>query len=271
MHTANIHYRSSRIHYSYGGSGDRLLLCLHGYGETEESFHFLERYLPAGYLLVAVDLPFHGATVWNEGLTFTTGDLLAITEAIAQQHQCLPGRMTLMGFSMGGRMALSLLEQVPERVNKLVLLAPDGLKVNIWYRFATRSLVGKQLFRFTMWHPQWFLRFLQAGNKLGLINQSVFKFTNHYIHDRQVREDLYNRWTCMRLFRPHLPTIKKQIVQYGIAVRLLYGKYDRIIRYERGEKFRTGIESLCTLQVIPTGHQVLQEKNVSAILSLLES
>lgn len=271
MQSATILYKDSQIHYSFGGNGEKLLLCLHGYGESEKTFHFLEKHLPAGYRLVAIDLPFHGGTQWNEGLDFTVTDLLAILGSIRQSLQLPAARMTLAAFSMGGRVALSLLEHIPDQIDKVILLAPDGLKVNFWYRFATRSWVGKQLFRYTMQHPGWFYRFLKAGNKLGLINQSIFKFTNYYIHDRPVREQLYNRWTCMRHFRPRLRVIRSLIGQHQVPVKLLYGKYDRIIRHERGEKFSRGIESFCTLQIIPTGHQVLQEKNVSTILSLLES
>lgn len=271
MQTALITYRSSQINYSYGGNGEKLLVCLHGYGESEKSFHFLEQQLPSGYRIVAIDLPFHGATRWNEGLNISVDDLMTIINAICQQHYGFTGRITFAGYSMGGRVALSLFEHIPAQTDRIILLAPDGLKVNFWYRLATRTFIGNRLFRYTMYHPQWFFQFLKAGNKLGLINQSIFKFTNFYIHDRQVREELYLRWTCMRRIRPCLSTIKRLITQNQVPARLLYGQYDRIIRYERGEKFRMGIESFCTLQIIPTGHQVLHEKHSSVILSLLES
>jgi pimeloyl-ACP methyl ester carboxylesterase len=271
MQTTFISYKSSQIHYSYCGNGQNVLLCLHGYGESERNFRFLESYLPAGYRLFAIDMPFHGETQWKEGLNCTPDDLLAIINNLCLEHHILHARLTLAGFSMGGRAALSLLQNIPAQIDKVLLLAPDGLTVNIWYKLATRTIVGNRLFRFTMQHPRWFMWLLKAGNKLGVINQSIYKFCQYYIHDRQVREELYNRWTCMRHFKPQLSTIKRIIVQDSIPIRLLYGKHDRIIRHERGEKFRHGIESLCTLQVIPTGHQVLQEKNAAVIIELLKS
>lgn len=271
MQSAFITYRASKIHYSYSGSGEKLLLGLHGYGESEKSFHFLASYLPAGYHLLAIDLPFHGKTQWNEGLDFSTDDLIAIINGICQQQGGNMGRLTLAGFSMGGRVALSLLEKLPAQIDKVLLLAPDGLQVNIWYRLATRTFIGNHLFRFTMHHPQWFMWLLKAGNSLGLINQSIYKFTRYYIHDAQERSALYNRWTCLRKIRPRLPVIKKTVAAHAIPVRLLYGEYDRIILPARGEKFRRGIESFCTLQIIPTGHQVLREKNAAVILELLAS
>jgi pimeloyl-ACP methyl ester carboxylesterase len=271
MQAAFLPYRSSQVHYCWFGTGQKLLLCLHGYGESEASFHFLERYISADYTLIAPDLPFHGKTQWHEGMNFSIADLVAITEALHAKHGDGNSRITLLGYSMGGRVALQLLQSLSTRIEKTVLLAPDGLKVNIWYWLATQTWPGNRLFRFTMKHPGWFFTLLQTGNKLKLINQSVLKFTRHYIHDTAVRRLLYERWTCMRAIKPNLASIKKLIRTHDLPVCLLYGQYDRIIRHTRGEKFRSGIESFCTLHIIQTGHQVLQEKYVNEIIQLIES
>jgi pimeloyl-ACP methyl ester carboxylesterase len=271
MQTDFITYRSSKVHYCWFGTGQKVLLCLHGYGESEQTFRFLEKYLSAEYTVFAIDLPFHGNTQWLEGLRFTTDDLLAITESLRIKHNREASKITLLGYSMGGRVALQLLLTIPEKIERIILLAPDGLKVNFWYWLATQTYLGNRLFGFTMKHPGWFFSLLQAGNRLKLINQSVLKFTRYYIHDTTVRRLLYERWTCMRAIRPRLAFVKKLIRTHQLPVRLLYGQYDRIIRYERGEKFRKGIESFCTLHIIQTGHQVLQEKYVNQIIQLIQS
>jgi pimeloyl-ACP methyl ester carboxylesterase len=271
MQTAFIHYQSSQVHYSYCGNGETALVCLHGYGESSDSFHFLEQYLPAHYRLIAIDLPFHGQTQWKEGLNCTPQDLQAIIQSICTALHLSQAKIAFAGFSMGGRVALSLLQTMPAQTDRLLLLAPDGLVVNFWYRLAAQTSIGNRLFRFTMRHPTWFFWLLKTGKRLGLINPSIYKFTSYYIHDPVVREQLYQRWTCMRHFKPHLPAIKQLVRQQRIAVALLYGKYDRIILAKRGENFRRGIESFCTLQVISTGHQVLQEKNAAMIIQLLQT
>lgn len=271
MPTDFIPYRSSKVHYCRFGAGQKILLCFHGYGESEETFHFLANYITADYTLFAIDLPFHGKTQWQEGLRFTVTDLLAIIESLCEKYSLVSNQFTLLGYSMGGRVALQLLQVIPAKIEKTVLLAPDGLKVNIWYRLATQTYLGNKLFGFTMKHPGWFFTLLQAGNRLKLINQSVLKFTRYYINDTTVRRLLYERWTCMRAIKPNLTYIKKLIRTHQIPVRLLYGQYDRIIRFERGEKFRKGIDSFCTLHIIQTGHQVLQEKHVNQIIQLIQS
>jgi pimeloyl-ACP methyl ester carboxylesterase len=271
MQTDIFSYRSSKVHYCWFGTGEKIIFCFHGYGETKESFRVLEKDLDPEYTVIAIDLPFHGQTQWHEGLHFSTADLLAITEALHTKHGAANSRLTLVGYSMGGRVALQLLQLIPQNIEKLVLLAPDGLKVNFWYWLATQTFIGNRLFAYTMKHPAWFFSLLQAGNRLKLINQSVLKFTRFYIHDTTVRRQLYERWTGMRAIKPDLALIKKLIHANRLPVRLLYGQYDRIIRHERGEKFRKGIESFCTLHIIQTGHQVLQEKHADQIMHLIQS
>jgi pimeloyl-ACP methyl ester carboxylesterase len=79
MQTSFLPYRSSQVHYCWFGTGQKLILCLHGYGESLESFQFLEKYIGKEYTLIAIDLPFHGKTQWNEGLQFSVADLVTIT------------------------------------------------------------------------------------------------------------------------------------------------------------------------------------------------
>jgi len=262
---------SSRIHYLLGGTGDKLLVCFHGYGESAESFAFLEESLGKDFTILAIDLPFHGETDWKEGLFFDPQELVALIGQMAAGRPGGDGKWWLMGYSMGGRIALSLLEKIPEKVKKLILLAPDGLKVNVWYWLATQTRPGNALFRWTMQKPGWFFLLLRVGNALKLVNRSVYKFTLYYIDQAAVRSELYLRWTILRGFRPDIRSIQALIRKKQIPVRLLYGQYDRIIRYERGEKFlKGGIEGWCRLTLLPVGHQLLQARHLDVILSLLK-
>jgi len=199
-------------------------------------------------------------------LTFTVNDLQKIIALI------LPGsnrKFSLIGFSLGGRVALALFEAMPSRVEKMILLAPDGLKVNFWYWLSTQTLAGNRLFAFTMKYPGWFFALLKILNKLKFVNASIFKFVNFYIGDKEVRRLLYARWTSMRKLKPGLPRIRSLVLTNQTQVRLLYGKHDRIILPARGQKFIKGIEKFCTLSLIRSGHQVLAGKHVQQIVQAL--
>ena len=272
----SIFYKSSTINYYRLGYGSKPVICFHGYDETAASFAFLESEAGEEFTFYAIDLPFHGSTVWKEGPDFSPKDLLKIIVQLLAQHTATNGRerakndqITLMGYSLGGRICLQLFELMPEKIEKLVLLAPDGLKVNAWYWLATQTQMGNRLFKFTMKKPQWFFGLLQLLNKLHFINQSVFKFVRHYINNKKARLQLYERWMVLRKIKPDLKKIKQQIKQQGTDVRLTYGKHDRIILPARGEKFCDGIEGHCKINIINAGHQVLHEKHIDEILAAL--
>jgi len=265
-----ITFRSSRLHYSCWGTGDRILFAFHGYGEAATSFAFLAEAVGRDLTIVALDMPFHGETDWKEPeLFFNPHDLMALLAAIASGF---PGKELgwwLLGYSMGGRVALQLLELAPERVERLVLLAPDGLFVNPWYWLATRTVAGNRFFRWTMKNPGWLFLLLRTGNRLGLVNPSLFKFAAHYIDDDAARQALYTRWTVMRGFRPRLGLIAGSIRERQTPVVLLYGSYDRVIRPARGKRFRLRIAPNAQLTLLPAGHQLLQPKFMEVIVNAL--
>ncbi|MDZ4795118.1 MAG: alpha/beta hydrolase [Bacteroidota bacterium] len=266
-------YRNSVISYYRFGSGPKPFVCFHGYGEDATHFAFLADYAGNQFTFYSIDLPFHGKTAWKDVLTFTSSDLQQIVLEILASNNLKPEtpnfKLSLLGFSLGGRTVLSLYETIPEKIEKIVLLAPDGLKVNTWYWLATQTWLGNKFFAFTMKKPQWFFGFLKLMNKLKLVNASIFKFVKHYIGDAEVRCLLYTRWTTLRKIKPNLQQVKNHIRSNATPVRLVYGKHDRIILSSVAEKFKKGIEAHCTLTIIHSGHQVLHEKHAEEILPAL--
>ena len=267
-----LSYKKSEISYYRYGSGSDIAICFHGYGEDGQLYAFFEKYAGSNFTFLAIDLPFHGKTEWNEGLNFSADDLQQIVREIVTSNSFkFPSseRLTLLGFSLGGRIALSLYQAQPQNIEKVILLAPDGLKVNFWYWLSTQTIMGNKLFAFSMKNPGWFFRFLKAANRLKLVNASILKFVNYYIGNKEARQQLYQRWMCLRNLKPDHKRIKRYIRQYKTKTRLIYGKYDRIILPVRGEKFKNGIEDYCTLIVIDSGHQVVHENHIQQILPVL--
>jgi pimeloyl-ACP methyl ester carboxylesterase len=268
-----LKYKTSSVNYVRLGTGSRTAFCFHGYGEDALSFSFLEKHAGAEYTFFAIDLPFHGQTKWNEGYHCSVTDIQKIIDQIMADNGREPEtgirKLTLIGYSLGGRVALALYEKMSPCIDRLVLLAPDGLKVNFWYWLSTQTSVGNAVFSFTMKHPSWFFGFLKGLNKLRLVNASIFKFVNYYIGDKEVRTLLYARWTTLRKLKPNIDHIKEQINGHKTKVRLVYGMHDRIILSTVGEKFSKGIGEHCTISVIRSGHQVLHEKHANELLPAL--
>ena len=253
------------MHYRVSGQGPHITVCLHGFGEFARTFEPLAEGLP-GHTLVAIDLPWHGETEWKEGLDLQVDELAGIIASIPEVGYAPFG---LMGYSMGGRICLSLLQAVPDRVHYLLLIAPDGLRESFLYRLATRNRAGNRLFRYTMENPAWFLGVLAAGRRAGLVNESIMKFVRMYVDDPPMRRRVYEVWTTMRRFRPDLADIKRKIQRQRLPVYMLFGRYDRIILPAYGQRFVRGLEGIARMDVLDVGHQVLHPRNAEAIAHAL--
>lgn len=264
MESHLLTYRNSVIHYLKFGSGTKFLFCFHGYGEDASSFITLESALGKDHTLIALDFPFHGHTEWNEGLEFTTEDLQNIISNIVPLEL---QTISLLGYSMGGRLALSLLQEIPSKIDRVVLIAPDGLHKNFWYWTATQTAFGNWLFGYTMRKPGWFFKAMALLKNIGLMNKSIFKFAHSYLDDYMERDMLYKRWTTMRKFRPKTSRITDVLKEYQIPLRMLFGSYDRIILTKRSTNLNRDNDTV-KVKTIKAGHQLLKDKYAKNIAAL---
>ena len=260
-----LQYKCSTIAYHIFGSGGEVLFCFHGYGLTGKSFAVLQPVLGTDFTFICIDFPFHGDTDWQEGLFFSVEDLWDIMTTLNPKPE-IP--FSLMGYSMGGRISMCLLQAFPKQIRQMALVAPDGLKLNWWQELATHTIIGNHLFRYTMRCPEWLFAVIPMAGKLGLISKSIEKFAEGHINDARARQLLYQRWCAMRAYKPRLGLLRTLINQYKIPVNLLFGEFDKIITTSQGLAFKKN-EPLITVKEIRCGHQLLKDKYASDVAGLL--
>ncbi len=258
--------KNGQIQWRQFGNGPLPVVAFHGYGESGEAYSLLMAQGFDQFTCYAVDLPHHGGSSWDDE-DFGVNELLALVAAIRAQHASAD-RFTLVGFSLGARLALKVYEKLAPDIDRLILLAPDGMKVNFWYWLATQTMIGNRLFAFTMKEPGWFFTLLKGLHKIGAVNPSIFKFVHRAIDDPDARRLLYLRWTSFRQIKPSLSSIRKRIVAEQTPVRLVYGRHDRIILPARGRRFAKGMEKFVHVEEIDAGHQVLHPRHVDIIRRL---
>lgn len=118
---------SLSIAYSESGTGEEVILLIHGLGSSRLHWQQNLSGLSQKYRTIAVDLPGYGGSKLenvpqDSMLHFFSDNLLAFIDSldINQVH--------LVGHSMGGQIAILFAYQHPERVKKLVLVAPAGFE-----------------------------------------------------------------------------------------------------------------------------------------------
>lgn len=247
-------YLKSRFHGTCEGAGGQLLICLHGFGESAAHFRPLTETLGDTYTILALDMPLHGSTIWLENRPFEKEDLAAVVQLVLQQQG--KERFSLLGYSMGGRLALCLVEMLADRIDLLVMAAADGLKNNPWHLFVTQTTAGNRLFKYSTYHPRLFFILLETWRKLGLLNQSVYKFALNRMNEREKRELVYHVWTNLRHMMPDKKRCKQLLSRYNVLTLLIFGKYDRVIPPVLGARFADG-SFPSRIVVLDKGHQLI--------------
>ncbi len=119
------------------GAGPDVAL-LHGWGLHGGLFTELARGLEAHFRVHTLDLPGHGHSTWSKG----SADLEGMARRVAEH---LPETCSLLGWSLGGMVALRIATLFPKRVPRLVLVAttPKFLKSRDWpYGVDEKTLGG---------------------------------------------------------------------------------------------------------------------------------
>ncbi len=101
------------------------LLWLHGFmGSTEDWIPLVDSHF-SGYSNILIDLPGHGSST----LSHLDDSIRLLETLVTQLHHLGVTSATVIGYSMGGRVALHLQKHFPELVDALVILSgAPGLK-----------------------------------------------------------------------------------------------------------------------------------------------
>ncbi len=245
-----------QIAYQTIGKGDKLMLAFHGFDEDGDKFKMLEPSLGKEYTIIAFDLPFHGNTIWNEHKLLTPFHLKKLVNEILQRFN--RERFSVIGYSLGGKLVMSLIMEMPSKIDEVILIAPDGIKNNVWYNVSTYPAFGRALFRLFINFPYPFMFLLRLLNVLGIINDGTVKLVKLRGETKQKRLKVYNTWLCLRELEENMTTIKNKITAHHIKIYLIFGKYDPVMKPALGEFFVKGLEN-SKLIVLDKGHNLMKD------------
>jgi pimeloyl-ACP methyl ester carboxylesterase len=252
----------NKLHYIKWGEGSKLLLAFHGYGNDAYVFRPFERHLRKEYTVLSFDLPHHGESRWDTGVPLTKNDLTGIVKSIMAEYKT--DKISLLGYSMGGRVCLALIEQLPGCIDRAALIATDGLATDHYYHFFTQTFIGKKMFRDLIARPKKYLHIAEWLKKKKLVSDAQYKFASRYINTPESRDFLAKVWPDMNRLVPDLARVKAGIKKYRIPVSLFMGAHDGIIPPSRGERFKKGLDTV-QLYVLDKGHRVFDEGNAGDI------
>ncbi|CAN5865433.1 alpha/beta fold hydrolase [soil metagenome] len=114
-----------RLHVRDRGPKDApAVLLLHGFGSSLQTWDAWARALARDHRVIALDLPGSGLSPPDPSGDYRDTRTVALLNALLDTLKVQ--RTSLVGNSIGGRMAWRFAAAHPDRVDKLVLVSPDG-------------------------------------------------------------------------------------------------------------------------------------------------
>lgn len=268
-----MHFTRNQLtlaHRTYG-QGPLPLLAFHGFGRTGQDFSVFERALGDRFTIHAFDLPFHGESpspTERAQRPFEPNELRDYFTAFADSIGA--EKFALMGFSLGGRFALSLLETMPERISQAILIAPDGLKTSPWYRALASSTWGRARYRSFIERPERVHRIAGMVRSTGLMNDKMHRFIIGQSDSFAKRELLHNVWLSFRRIEPDLDKVAANARKHALPITLVFGAKDSVIKPELASRLQPKAPEHITTVIVDAGHQLLTAETGNVVGKILD-
>jgi len=261
-----ITYKNSTLAYQKSGHGAKVLLLFHGFGQHHRSFDALSETLAPQYTLYAFDLFFHGHSQWNEGEQPLEKEMWKeIISSFLQEHEI--EKFSMLGFSMGGKFALAILELFPAHIIDIILLAPDGIKTSLWYSLATYPLLLRGFFKSMIIKPGRLHAITSTLHGLHLVDNGLLRFAESQMDTQEKRERVYYSWVVFRHLKFDMKNIASMLEKHAIQLTLIVGKHDKIITPENMHELLRYVKNH-QLIVLDTGHNGVIDGSISVLRKL---
>ncbi len=244
------------------------IILLHGFGASLHTWEPWARLLSGQYRVIRFDLP--GCGLSPPDPTGDYSDQRSMQLLGALMDRLGVARATLVGNSMGGRIAWNFAARHPERVDKLVLISPDGFaSPGFEYQKPPHVPVTVKLMRYVL--PKALLRMSLAPAYADP------KFLTDALTDRYydlmlapgARSAMIERMQQVMLTDP-----RPWLARIRAPTLLLWGEQDRMIPFSNARDYLQAIPQATLVALPGVGHlpqEEIPQRSAAALRQFLQS
>ena len=260
MEAGQIYYHGFRLFYEKTEARKQALIVFHGYGQNTETWRkFLEPF-ESEYCLYYFHLFGHGKSKVDEhaierGLSHQDWQNI-FNEFLSREGL---NHFNLIAYSLGAKLGLITAEYFSEKINRVIFLAPDGVKPDYAQILFLRNSPGRWLLNWFHHHPNALNNSLHLVKRAGIINKRAHQYFLQQTESRESRNFVLQIWYAYRKLRPNIKRSMNACAESETRFYLMYGNRDSLIH----KKY---IESAIALwphklkgekQAFDTGHNLL--------------
>lgn len=239
----------TQLHARDDGPRDApVLIMLHGFGSSLHTWEPWAQALVGKYRVIRLDLPGAGLSPPDPTNDYTDARSIALILALMDRRSVL--RATLVGNSLGGRIAWTLAAKHPERTDKLVLISPDGFaSPGLEYGKAPDVPIALQAMQYVL--PKALLQMSlepSYGDPSVMSTVTVDRY-HHLMLAPGVRKALLARMeqTVLVPPKPLLRSIKAPVL-------LLWGEKDMLIPFSNAADYAKNVPDIRLVSFPELGH-----------------
>lgn len=255
-----------RLHVRDSGPKDApAVLLLHGFGS---SLHTWEGWVPAlaqRHRVIRVDLPGSGLSVPDPARNYS--DPRALQMLVALLDRLGVARASVVGHSMGGRIAWRLAAAHPERVERLVLVAPDGFaSPGFQYGKAPEVSAAIRLMRYVLPAPLLRASLEPAYGDAARLDEATFRRYQDLLLGPGVRDAMLDRMGQTVLVDP-VPLLQR----ITAPTLLLWGERDPMVPAANAADYQRALTAAPSvrLETLPGIGHIPQEEAADASLAVV--
>ncbi len=245
-----------------GPSDAQAIVMLHGFGASLETWEDWAKSLSTRYRVIRFDLPGFGLTGPDPTGDYTDARSMKILGDLLDQLDV--DRVSLIGNSLGGRIAWNFAALHPDRVINLVLISPDGF-ASPGFDYGRQSEAPLIMRALPYTAPRSMLKANLAaayGNPEALSEASVTRY-----HDMMlapgVRPAILARLSQVLLREPG-PTLAR----IQAPTLLLWGEKDGMIPISNADDYLRDLPNATLVRLPGLGHLPFEEDPVQSLLPL---
>jgi len=229
------------------------ILLLHGFGSSLHTWDDWAAELQTTHRVIRFDIPGFGLTGPDPSGDYTEERAQAVILALMQRLGV--ERAAVIGTSMGGRIAWRFAAAHPERVTKLVLMAPDGFaSPGLDYNRPPKVPMLMRVLPYTL--PEGMLRgsLTPAYGDPKVVTQALFERYRDMMLAPGVRQAIVDRMGQHVLLPPEpiLATIR-------MPVLLLWGGQDRMVPVTNAQDYLRALPNARLVTFPALGHIPMEE------------
>jgi pimeloyl-ACP methyl ester carboxylesterase len=254
-----------RLHVRDSGPRDApAIVLIHGFGASLQTWDAWAQCLSRRWRVVRVDLPGSGLSPPDPAGDYK--DARSIQMLVALMDQLGLRRASIVGHSIGGRIAWSFAARHPERMNRLVLVAPDGFaSPGFDYGKAPTVPVMLGLMRYVLPKPLLRMNLAPAYADPKVLSDALVDRYDDLLRAPGARQALLDRirQTVLVDPRPLLASVRAPTL-------LLWGQRDAMIPISNSADYLKALPD-ARLVVIPGAGHLPQEEAASQSLAAVEA